>query len=233
MTNKVSSKTAMANEMNPFYIKADAHENVYIYHAIKDEEIDIPEAAFKKLVGVLEEVSACVEANKKGKWMLNKDWYIHVTTYTFPAKQYMFKKGTQEEAKSMCLIHLRKWFWVNNEHHPCKRGLTFSKSHWPMLCDEIKFYHQETYAKLFSPMKPTAATAAAVPVATEKKSRRTYVSDTEDEEEERDLIDMFFPPRKPKNDTETRKRGSNTTTGSKKLKVRKVDTTVTGDNQTD
>lgn len=140
-----------SNESNPIFIKADAHGNVYLYHATKDEEISIPEAAFHMLVKHAPEITAAAEGRKKGKWMLNKEWFVHINLYTFPTKKYMFKKvDTSDEPKKECLIHLRRWFSMNNERMPSKEGFTFTVNGWLQLKQEVLFFASEVMGRVNS-----------------------------------------------------------------------------------
>lgn len=134
----------MAAENNPIFIKADGHDHVYIFHAVKDEEICLPSTAFDKLIKQMDGVTEAAKNRMKGKWALDKDWYIHINLYTFPTKKYMFKKsGHREEAKTECLIHLRRWFTMKNERLPTKEGLTFTLNGWLQLTEEVLFFAKE------------------------------------------------------------------------------------------
>ena len=125
---------------------------VCIQQHSKAKRILLTNKAWNKIKTLESTVSNYAEAGKEGRWFLDQDWYIHTNVFTFQKKKtapkkYKLKDEQQQkesdnkdaggnddnEGDTVCLIHIRRWYWFNDKHRPGKEGLSINIKSWQLL----------------------------------------------------------------------------------------------------
>ena len=89
-----------------------------------------------------------LEDSKEGKWRLHDDWYLHITLFALPKKKnkFLFKQTSAEDAEKeeedniKCLIHIRRWFFLEGHHLPSREGLACTAYTWKYLLQALESY---------------------------------------------------------------------------------------------